>query len=517
MRTAVVISFDSLHLGYLAPYGNDWVETPHLNQLAAAGIVFDQHFADRLEKAQLGLSWWQTTPNDGSGPSSLHGDQLADRLRSLGVRSRLIIEQTTGEDARPVSGWDQIIPVMIEDREWAEDRDFPFARLIARAIEEWQTNGPRSEQNDKAEQKDQPHLFWIQSRGVPSPWVPPPEISDLYFSEFDLVEDEVTTPDSRPLGVREMQRLAALEEAEALDELDDLEDAESNRGGMDEESDIGWLEYEQEESTGALTADGDASQTLPDPDQISETGEESNEKESEAELALRYGRALYAAYVTFLDLWMGKLLTAVRNSVPEGELLLIVTAASGQSLGEHAPLGEEPAFLHEERIHLPLIVLGGAADQRATRRSALTTPADIPATLSDWFGGANRFGAGQSLLPVPAGTESDLRTFCLIEQSGLGRAVRTADAFLTESHELWNAAPRESRKSASASVRIQMESEREAEAAAEGNIAAVHRRQLYIKPHDRFEFANIIDQEIDIAEELGQHLSARDGVQTPPA
>jgi hypothetical protein len=45
----LVLEALGLHLGYLGCYGNDWVATPNLDRLAADGIVFDSHFAERPE------------------------------------------------------------------------------------------------------------------------------------------------------------------------------------------------------------------------------------------------------------------------------------------------------------------------------------------------------------------------------------------------------------------------------------------------------------------------------------
>src|SRR5262245_40945850 len=42
----LLLHVNGLHLGYLGCYGNDWVQTPNLDRLAAEGIVFDQHIAD---------------------------------------------------------------------------------------------------------------------------------------------------------------------------------------------------------------------------------------------------------------------------------------------------------------------------------------------------------------------------------------------------------------------------------------------------------------------------------------
>jgi arylsulfatase A-like enzyme len=54
----VVLNARALHLGYLGCYGCDWVATPSLDNLAAEGVVFDQHFADCPRHERLPLSAW---------------------------------------------------------------------------------------------------------------------------------------------------------------------------------------------------------------------------------------------------------------------------------------------------------------------------------------------------------------------------------------------------------------------------------------------------------------------------
>src|SRR5438128_6733939 len=55
----LVLHINGLHLGYLGCYGNEWVQTPNLDRLAAEGIVFDQHYADQPDAAGA-LHAWQT-------------------------------------------------------------------------------------------------------------------------------------------------------------------------------------------------------------------------------------------------------------------------------------------------------------------------------------------------------------------------------------------------------------------------------------------------------------------------
>jgi arylsulfatase A-like enzyme len=53
----LLITIDALQPAYLGPYGNEWIETPTLDRWAAAGVVFDQHFADVPTVEAARKSW----------------------------------------------------------------------------------------------------------------------------------------------------------------------------------------------------------------------------------------------------------------------------------------------------------------------------------------------------------------------------------------------------------------------------------------------------------------------------
>ena len=54
----IVIACNGLHLGFLGPYGNAWIETPNLDRLASEGVVFDHHFPENLTTLPTRRSWW---------------------------------------------------------------------------------------------------------------------------------------------------------------------------------------------------------------------------------------------------------------------------------------------------------------------------------------------------------------------------------------------------------------------------------------------------------------------------
>src|SRR5262245_14740164 len=53
----VVLVINGFHLGYLGCYGNDWTDTPSLDRLAAEAVVFDRHYADRVDAAGARHAW----------------------------------------------------------------------------------------------------------------------------------------------------------------------------------------------------------------------------------------------------------------------------------------------------------------------------------------------------------------------------------------------------------------------------------------------------------------------------
>jgi arylsulfatase A-like enzyme len=330
-RRAVILSFDRLHLGFLGCYGNDWMETPNLDRLATQGVVFDRHFAENLDPAASNHAWWT-----GHYQSLVRkeGEQNQPTylpiLESAGVRTALIVESDERESTRVAPPFEEVIEVRGVDRLGGEEGETPLARLVMRA-EEWLKESAGA---------NQPQLLWLKSRGVPAPWLPPGEFGDLYLEEFGLDAEEEQDADA-------LDSELAADEAPASEEFD-----------------------------AQLPTDESSAEPL--------------SPEAEAALELKYARALYAAYVSWLDRWTGKLLRTLEGTPGWDETLLIVTAGAGEGLGEHAPLDDKKLLLRDERIHTLLILRLPERGQEATRRPALVQPVDLPATLVDWF------GAGQS-------------------------------------------------------------------------------------------------------------------------
>jgi arylsulfatase A-like enzyme len=311
MPRAVVLSFDQLHAAYLGSHGNDWIETPHLDRLATESVLFDSHYADDLTPETLGQAWWWL-PTEGGRDAA-----LTAILRRAGIRTTCFAETDLSTSARRSPLWDELVQIPVEDHENAPEDELPLQQLIS-SVMDWLDAGQFAENS----------LLWIRSRGVPEPWYPPADFVDLYFPEFELVDDEAPTtnkyqPDDSP-------------------EDDDLPDDPA--------------------FDPALVTPGE------DP-----------------ELDLRIARALYAAYVTAIDRAVGRLIDALEKSGLLADTLVIVTAASGQLLGEHAPVGERPSHLPSELTRTLCLVRLPSLAMRGTRRHDFVQPRDVAEALVDWF------------------------------------------------------------------------------------------------------------------------------------
>lgn len=112
----------------------------------------------------------------------------------------------------------------------------------------------------------------------------------------------------------------------------------------------------------------------------------------------------YAGQIAAMDLCLDAFLGAFRASAWAASSLLVFASPRGYPLGEHGRIGPCDHALYEELLHVPLLLRRGDGQGALAREQQLVQPADLGATLRDWFGLACpvRTGAGQSVLPLLA-------------------------------------------------------------------------------------------------------------------
>ncbi|HTU18267.1 MAG TPA: sulfatase-like hydrolase/transferase [Gemmataceae bacterium] len=262
-------------------------------------------------------------------------------------------------------------------------------------------------------------LLWIDLATLLPPWNLPAEFQEAYFTEESDEEDE----------------------EEEYDETDEAEEEESEP-----------LTPLTEAPAGAIDGEDDY-----------------------LYLSLQTS---YAAAVSYVDAGFGQLLEALAGLEGGDDILLIVTTDAGQNLGEHGLVGTSRSWLHEEMIHLPLLLRLPGAAEAGRRVTALTQAVDLAPTLASWFQTPLPDAHGHSLLPLARGEVESVRPYaCAGLQVGeaIEYALRTPEwAFLLPVKP---------------------------GAADEGRSP-----QLYVKPDDRWEVNNVVQHHLELAEQLERTL-----------
>jgi arylsulfatase A-like enzyme len=108
---AIVLAPGGLHVGYLGCYGNEWIQTPAFDRLAADGVVFDQHYADDPTPSGAWRAWRtgrHALPTAGTSAAATEAaPDLFALLRSHGIRTELITDRAE-LPASAASSWDAV-------------------------------------------------------------------------------------------------------------------------------------------------------------------------------------------------------------------------------------------------------------------------------------------------------------------------------------------------------------------------------------------------------------------------
>jgi arylsulfatase A-like enzyme len=400
----LVVTARGLQAGALGCYGNQWVETPALDGLAAEGVVFDQHFADRADAEGARRAWrsgrYRLPVPPGQPPAAAEGGDLLEALRTHGIHTRLIVDASRPAPPDFEAGWDAVERV---DAPAGEGTPLDAVLDAARAA-----LGQLAGRDG--------WLLWVDLATPLPPWDVPEDFLAPYFHD------------------------------EPADEEEEDEDEE-----------------EEEEAGEPLTPLGEVEPGPIDP------GDDTR--------FLRL-HSTYAAAGTYLDAGVGELLEALQHPVGGDEVLVLVSADCGQALGEHGVVGAVRPWLHDEVLHLPLIVRLPGAAEAGRRVSALTQAVDLAPTLADVFDAPLPAAHGHSLLPLVYGEAGQVRPYACagLEVGGaIDWALRTpAWAFLLPAQAPPDGPPRGA--------------------------------QLYVKPDDRWEVNNVVQHHLELAEHLEQTL-----------
>jgi hypothetical protein len=132
-----------------------------------------------------------------------------------------------------------------------------------------------------------------------------------------------------------------------------------------------------------------------------------------AEADLDRLHAAYAGVVSYFDTQIGRVLDHLRKKKRSEGLLVCVTSRCGLPLAEHAMTGLARAWLHDETVHVPLLLRLPEAANAGERIAALTQPIDLVPTLREYLGLVPMPAHGQSLWPLMRGGIDEIRPYAL--------------------------------------------------------------------------------------------------------
>jgi arylsulfatase A-like enzyme len=388
----VVVTARGLGAWALGCYGNTWIGTPHLDALAAAGVVFDQHRADRADPEGARRTWrggcYNLPRPDQSDGGPTNPPDLIEALRRAGVPATLIREG--GQTICPAfeKNWDSVLCVGTEGGFERTLEAFEGALENLAGNPSW--------------------MIWVDLQGVMPPWHGAAQfLNPENVEENDLSEGE---------------------EGASIPPLDPILDPK-----------YGPIDL----------------------------------KDDDLYLSLQEG---YAAAVRGLDANIGQLMEASGDP----DVALIFTADHGFPLGEHAWVGEDSPWPHEELVHVPLILRLPQEGEAGRRVAALSQAVDLAPTLANLFDVTLEGAHGRSLVPLARGSLAEVRPYSC---SGI-RACGTVARWSIRSKE-W-------------ALFVGPDSVGD----------ETNALRLFVKPDDAWEINNVVQHHPDLAEQLEKALFA---------
>ncbi len=340
---AILIMSDSLNRHYLPIYGNRWVHAPNIERLARSSITCDNHWL-------------------GSAPCMpARRDMLTGRLNFL-------------------------------ERDWGgiEPFDVPFPHLL----------------RDQAGvychmETDHYHYFHVGGENYHMP-----------FNSWAFHRgQESDTFDSRVQPAQEPQHLGKWREQYARNQMA-FTSAENYPTPQTFQGAVDWLKANEGADNWFLWVEAfDPHEPFDCPPQYLKrygddwTGPLYNwsgyDHVEEQSAATRHLQRCYAATLTMMDEWMGKLFDELERQGSMDETLIILTTDHGHMLGERGLTGKNNWQVWNEMAHIPLVVHLPGNRHAGERRGQLTQNIDIMPTLLDYFGAALSHRIhGESWLPA---------------------------------------------------------------------------------------------------------------------
>ncbi|WP_347245888.1 sulfatase-like hydrolase/transferase [Thermogutta sp.] len=396
----IVIEADGLRAEFLGPYGNDWVETPSLNRIAASGFVFDHCLIGSPHRgAQTAALWTGLHPAQMAFTQWRIRDSLSSRIEEI-ARTGIFQEGAT----------ERCVVSSLRERGWKTVLISPersvLTHPLAQSFEEHRLIGGTS---DEAGDPERISLRVVRGE---------PEVIPLGRPAEDWAETRTALVFSELCETLSQMEGAAL----VWCHLSDL------RNRWDAPLAMRMRHHEE----------GD-----PEPWPGTNVPRLRFRGEADPDWLLPFVSA-YAAQVEVLDLCLAGLWSTLEDIASREPWMLVITSARGMPLGEHGWLGTWHAPLHAELLHIPLIIAFSDGAGQSERSQALVYLHDLAASILSFSGGDTSIGqsdlaippnktwvaiGGEDLLPVIRGELDQVRDRLFVWDGHRTLAVRTRGWF----------------------------------------------------------------------------------------
>jgi arylsulfatase A-like enzyme len=145
---------------------------------------------------------------------------------------------------------------------------------------------------------------------------------------------------------------------------------------------------------------------------------------------IRYMRGLYAGEVTYVDKWVGRLLTTVWERGLHERSVIVLLADHGLPIADHGSCLKTPDNLYNELLRIPFMIRHPGPARGTRRVRALAQTHDLAPTLLDLLGArGNTEGMhGHSLVPVMQRDDAAIREYVVVGyHEAPHRCVRTTE------------------------------------------------------------------------------------------
>ncbi len=173
-KNLICVVVDRLHAGMLGAYGNSWIHTEHLDELACQSFLFDQAYLDCPQLERLYRAYWLGLHAAGDCEQTRTAPSLLQVLRSGGWHTALITDETEVAGMPPAADFAE--SVLMESLEAVATANDPSESGMARlfgAATAWLQAAP------------QPFCLWLHARGMGAAWDAPMVLRNQYADEED--------------------------------------------------------------------------------------------------------------------------------------------------------------------------------------------------------------------------------------------------------------------------------------------------------------------------------------------